>query len=355
MAEPDNGNVATEDALQQVQALKDRINQSAVATEEANRRAAAAEGTAAVAIDAANRAAAAVEQVTTTSRVSTELDAANREMDEHKRAYKDAFTAGDADAMAEAQAKIGRAAAKIDRLEIAKDAPPVRPTQPDAMPRRPAAPISPERYADLARNGFVGASPSEQEMFIAERQSSATAAWLRQHPQFFSDPKFNRTVRAADVEWDGAKDTPEYFAFVERKLGLTQEPAQDPPAARAGSARTEKSAADTGTAGAAATLTPAGMPGANADLPAGRRGPPQAGRQRQAPVAAPPNRDGAPNLGGRGNSGEKRITPEMQAWARMMYPPTKDHPDGGIDPEQYYDEYMRLKEEGEIGDRFGRG
>ena len=354
MAEPDNGNVATEDAMQQVQALKDRINQSAVATEEANRRAAAAEGTAAAAIDAANRAAAAVEQVTTTSRTNTELDAANREMDDHRAAYEAAFTAGDPKAMSDAQVKIGRAAAKIDRLEIAKDAPAVRPA-PDAMPRRQAGPIAPERYADLSRNGFVGASPSEQEVFIAERQSPATAAWLRQHPQFFSDSKFNRTVRAADVEWDGAKDTPEYFAFVERKLGLTQEPAQDPPANRAGSARTEKPATDTGTAGAATTLTPAGAAGANADLPAGRRGPPQAGRQRQAPVAAPPNRDGAPNLGGRGASGEKRITPEMQAWARMMYPPTKDHPDGGIDPEQYYDEYMRLKEEGEIGDRFGRG
>ena len=44
----------------------------------------------------------------------------------------------------------------------------------------------------------------------------------------------------------------------------------------------------------------------------------------------------------------------MQQWAKMMYPPTKDNPEGGIDAEQYFDEYTRLKEEGEINDRFGR-
>ena len=157
--------------------------------------------------------------------------------------------------------------------------------------------------------------------------------------------------------WDKTgkpKDTPEYFSFIEKESGVSGEPAQvaaegrtDAEGDKAGKGR------DAGTEGAAAALTPAGQ---TDNLPAGRRTPPQAGRGgRGTPVAAPPNRDSAPNLSGRGNSGEKRITPEMQAWAKMMYPPSKDNPEGGIDPEIYYDEYMRLKEEGEINDRFGRG
>src|ERR1700674_4743420 len=146
-----------------------------------------------------------------------------------------------------------------------------------------------------------------------------------------------------DLEAEGkAKDTPEYFEHIERRAGLIPDPAvttrQDGDGKPAANGKAP--AAQTGTEGAATTLTPAG-----ADiLPDGKRGPPQAGRGRAAPVAAPPSRDGS--MPGRRADGEKRITPEMQRWAAMMYP------NGGITPEEYYDEYVRLKDAGEINDRF---
>ena len=334
---PGNG-VATEDALEQVAALKARVSQDAVALEETNRRLASVANEAVAAREETATLRAAIETTTATSKLDTDLETANRELDDLGKKYEDAFSSGDAKQLREIQTKMALAGGRIATLQSAKEAPPVKPAT-DAGRVRPAQ----------------SQPANDREAFIQQR-SAPTAAWLRQHPEFFDDKKVNARVRAADMIWESdgkAKDTPEYFNFIEKESGLAPQSAttatsEEAPAGRAATER--PAAAQAGTKGAATDLTPAG---ANASLPEGRRGPPQQGRPRQQPVAAPPNRDGAPNLSGRGDSAVKRITPEMQAWAKMMYPPTKDNPEGGIDAELYYDEYTKALANGEINDRFG--
>jgi hypothetical protein len=339
-AKPQEGEtVATPDALAQVEGLKNRVLHAEATTEEANRRAAMAAESARLASEDASAARAAAEAATTTSRAS-ELERANSEMTTLQGQYEDAFTAGDAKAMSATQAKMAKLGGRIAQLETEKEAAPARPAGDTGRVRQPS-------------NGAV----DPNEAFLMTR-TAPTAAWLRQHPEFFRDQRFNAKVRAADLEWESEgkpKDTREYFDFIERKAGLVAEPAAPArPAAEEPAPKPAAAAAvpGAGTEGTAATLTPAGT-GPNAALPDGRRTPPQAGRARGTPVAAPPSREGAPALSGRAETGVKRITPEMQAWAKMMYPPTKDNPDGGVDPELYYDEYVRMVEEGEINDRFG--
>lgn len=330
--------VATEDAVAQVEGLKARLGQANVAIEEANRRALTAGHQASVATQEAEAARRAADEASRTA-ASSELDGANREMEGLKATYAKAFSDGDGAAIAEAQAKMARLGSRIDRLEENKRTSETRRTAPGA--------------GGTDAGGRViapGPAADPREAFIASR-TPLTAAWLRQHPQYFTDQRFSAKVRAADMDWEAdgnAKDTPEYFAFIERRAGLTQDNSALGGQRGAGGAGGERAAAGTGTSGTAAELTAAGGEGATV------RRPPRAGQTRVG-VAAPPARDGGTPLSGRGDHGVKRITPEMQAWAKMMYPPTKDNPDGGISPEQYYDEYQKLVDEGEIHDRFGRG
>ena len=75
---PGNG-VATEDALEQVAALKARVSQDAVALEETNRRLASVANEAVAAREETATLRAAIETTTATSKLDTDLETANRE------------------------------------------------------------------------------------------------------------------------------------------------------------------------------------------------------------------------------------------------------------------------------------
>ena len=339
MADND-GAVATPDALEQVDALKARLQQNNVALEEANRRTAQIAATADAALAEAAAARAAVQDVNATSR-TTDIDRAKADMTALEKEYGEAFTAGDGAAVAAANGKMARLGARIERLEGAVDT-----TQRQAQPsgRVQADNGNSQRIQALMSSHWVGAGAQEQEAFLNTR-SPQTAAWLRMHPEYFGDRKFNAKVRAADTEWDAdgkPRDTPEYFDFIERRAGLAQDPAQRPNGdAPAGDRRQPAvdpaQPAQAGTRGTAATLTPAGVPDdstlrtsleRNADPQRPRRG---------TPVAAPPTRDGAPALSGRPSANEVRITKEEQEWAKMI----------GITPEEYHAGLEELRREGD--------
>ena len=164
--------IATPDALAQVEALKTRVLQSGAEVEEANRRSASATEAARVAIETAN---AAVEAVGATNRTS-ELDAANRDMEDLKAKHREAFTAADADALADVQAKMARLGGRIERLETEKAAKPARTA--DAGRATPRDPGTTDQF----------------EQFLSTR-TPQTAAWLRRTASIGRTPW--RTARSS--------------------------------------------------------------------------------------------------------------------------------------------------------------
>lgn len=151
--------------------------------------------------------------------VESGLSAAEGQLKSAKEAYKRAFADGDADAAADAQVQIAEATSTIGRLKEAKadlvdTKPPPRKTD-TPPPRTQADPI---------------------EAFIASR-TPKTQEWLRNNREWLDGGKKNSRLTAAhyDAEAEGiAPDTAEYFAHVEKYLGI--KPKGDQPLARRPSA-----------------------------------------------------------------------------------------------------------------------
>jgi HPt (histidine-containing phosphotransfer) domain-containing protein len=115
-----------------------------------------------------------------------------------KAQYAAAAAAGDWDAAAEAQLGMSTNAAKLQALESAK-------TQLEKAPK-PTATVQPDQLEEFA-----------------SRLTPTSAAWVRAHPEFVREPAKNRKMIRAheDAIDDGVKaDTPEYFEYIEKRLGL---------------------------------------------------------------------------------------------------------------------------------------
>lgn len=119
--------------------------------------------------------------------------------EQHKANLKSAWAAGDFDTAAEIQQAMADTAADLAQLrngltELTKPKPPAFTDPVDAL----AAAIE------------KGGSPK-------------AAVWIRNHPEYARDQRLNRKMVRAheDALEDGLRvDTPEYFAFVEDRLGL---------------------------------------------------------------------------------------------------------------------------------------
>jgi hypothetical protein len=110
-----------------------------------------------------------------------------------KAAYREAMEVGDFDKAAEAQEAIATAASRIQNLES------VRAYQAQ-RPQQPADPV--ETFA---------------------QRTGASAAWIRQHPEYIRDQQKFAKLQAGHYSALGeglTPDTPEYFARVEREIGL---------------------------------------------------------------------------------------------------------------------------------------
>ncbi len=80
----------------------------------------------------------------------------------------------------------------------------------------------------------VARAPQDPVEKFAQSLSPQSAAWVRSHPEYVRDPKKNSKMLAAHqmaLADDIAADSPEYFAAIERTLGLSMpdpEPDADP-------------------------------------------------------------------------------------------------------------------------------
>jgi hypothetical protein len=127
-------------------------------------------------------------------RIVTALNRTDMEGHEAQSEYRSAVELGDADAQTRAQARMAEVEARRVRLLEHEQ----------VLRNTPIAPADPVEAACAG---------------LSER----SAQWLRKHPDYAVDPRKNAKIRAAhfDAVAEGLReDTPEYFAHVERKVGL---------------------------------------------------------------------------------------------------------------------------------------
>lgn len=130
------------------------------------------------------------------------LERAQHEQESAKAEYKQAYESGDPDAMAEAQSKMARAAAKILNYEGAianfDDT------------KKPAA--------KPAGGGDVHAAiDSDPQLMAPEKE------WLHRHPETLTDPKRNAELTVAHnraIEAGHARGTDAYFKAVDKFMGF---------------------------------------------------------------------------------------------------------------------------------------
>lgn len=140
---------------------------------------------------------------------ATEQAASNAE-----RAYADAMASGDYAAAGRAQRAMASAEAHLLRLQNEKS--------------------QAEQYIESLRTeGRVQApprqtfepqqSPQDPVEAMAARLTPKSAAWLRQHPDAASKVEKLTAAHAAAVQLEGLEvESPEYFRYVEERLGISQ-------------------------------------------------------------------------------------------------------------------------------------
>jgi hypothetical protein len=144
-------------------------------------------------------------QTTHLDLVKNAIERINEQKVTIKKKYAEAAAIGDWDAAAEAQSQMADVAAQLTQLEAGKK-------QMEKAPK--PAPL-------------VISDPVEQ---FASGLSAQSAQWVRSHPDVVRDPVKNRKMIRAheDALDDGlAADSPEYFAYVERRLGFANETKAD--------------------------------------------------------------------------------------------------------------------------------
>lgn len=181
----------------------------------------AAESTAGQAIQRAQTAEREVTQARTEVAASTKatiesgIAAAKAEADAAQEAFESAFEAGDKKALSTAQRRIARAEADMAYLENAKAE---LPTQ-EVRKQRTDEPQRPAAQLDQTEQWVTSLSPRSQQ-------------WMRGHMEYATDAKKNARVVAAhhNAVADGiAPDSDEYFASLEKYLGLSRNVQQEQP------------------------------------------------------------------------------------------------------------------------------
>ena len=140
--------------------------------------------------------------------VLTALDKVKGEADAAEQRLIKAHESMDPREIAAAQRALMKAEAQIDRIEAVK-------TQ-----------IEANKADGRTTEGRVTERrqmPSDPVEAFAETLSPASARWVREHPEYVRDPALNNEMLAAHhraIQASLVADTPEYFAFIEKRLGL---------------------------------------------------------------------------------------------------------------------------------------
>lgn len=145
--------------------------------------------------------------------ISNSLTAHTQQMAALKRESAAAFAEGNAEKLADINGEMALLGARINTLEQGKAA--IEARRLDAAGGRAAPDDLPQRAADPAQQ--------QQEAWIRQRPPRVQD-WLRDHPQFFTDPAFQRRVSAAAGYAETVKglppDSAEYVEFINGELGL---------------------------------------------------------------------------------------------------------------------------------------
>lgn len=179
------------------------------------------------------------------------LDATEQTAQAAERAYADAMAAGDYAAAAKAQRAISQCEAHLNDLAKGKRALEARLQAPaEGRVRDPRDPLDPR------------APPPPQDPLeaMAARLTPKSAEWLRAHPQAVGQVSKLTAAHSAAVELEGlAPETPEYFAYIEQRLGYTQSEKKPGKPAKPAvpSAPVSSGASSGGPVGSSMTLSPA--------------------------------------------------------------------------------------------------
>lgn len=192
--------------------LQEQLEASQRAQESERARADKAEREAA---DARKAAAEANKRTTTleTDVITGGLAAAQADVKSAKAAYKTAFEAGDADAMADAQERIGRGAAKVLNYEAGAA---------EIAERKEIPEVRQEQTRQITDP--IQAVDSNPNLFPAEKE------WLKSHPDAITDTKRNNEL---GVGYERAlkkglvRGTPDYFAFLNEFMGYEKPATND--------------------------------------------------------------------------------------------------------------------------------
>jgi hypothetical protein len=133
------------------------------------------------------------------------LESAKAASDAAKSEYTAAMEAGDWKKAAEAQEKLADARSDLRMYEYQKQ----------SQERQP-----------VTRDPAIQGDPIDAYINNVGRTTPNSANWLRSHRDWITDPQKNAKLTSA--HWDAvgegiAVDSPEYFAHVERKIGMTKE------------------------------------------------------------------------------------------------------------------------------------
>lgn len=144
---------------------------------------------------------------------ATEQAASNAE-----KAYADAMAAGDYAAAGRAQRAMASAEAHLMRLQREKE----QAEYAVESMRTEGRVQAPQRPSFEPQHG-----PSDPVEAMAARLTPKSAAWLRAHPEAANKVEKLTAAHTAAVQLEGLEpETPEYFRYVEEKIGLSQ-PAQN--------------------------------------------------------------------------------------------------------------------------------
>lgn len=139
--------------------------------------------------------------------ISGGLSAAQAERDAAKQEFKRAFDAGDPDAMANAQSRMGRAEAKILTYEAGAA---------EIAERREAPAESQQQQTRQAPADPMAAIDTNPNLFAEEK------VWLKAHPDAVTDTKRNNELVVAyerALRQGLVRGTPDYFAYLNEFMG----------------------------------------------------------------------------------------------------------------------------------------
>jgi hypothetical protein len=210
MAEKDNGAAAGGDdviaglrqRMEESQERADREREGRLAERDARRRA-----------EARAHEAEQVGMSAHETAVTNALAAEERAAEQLEAQLTQALEGGNAAAAAKASRDLGAAGARIDGLKHQQQ---YLKNQREQGQRQPASRLEPGEDPRLEP---YAAFPN-------------TVRWIKQHPEFFTDPKFNSQAMGYHnlaVAEGLTPDTPEYFAYIEEGMGLNRRQSRDTP------------------------------------------------------------------------------------------------------------------------------